>query len=147
MAQGKARQFDRAFKVAALARMAAGENVSALGRELGVRRKLLYQWRDRVRRGGVEALRGVGRPRTGERLGAVVGRSAAPPAGVAPDELARARQQIAALERKIGQQALELDFFEHALRLMQEAGRRPSGPADAPASTASSGRGRGGKAG
>jgi transposase-like protein len=134
--------------VAALARLAAGENVSALSRELGVRRKLLDQWRDRVRRGGVEALRGVGRPRTGERLGAVVGRSAAPPAGVAvPDELARARQQIAALARKLGQQALELDFFEQALRLMQEAGRRPSGPPDAPASTASSGRGRGGKAG
>jgi hypothetical protein len=26
--------------------MAAGENVSVLGRELGVRRKLFYQWRD-----------------------------------------------------------------------------------------------------
>lgn len=148
MAQGKSRQFDRAFKVAALARMAAGENVSALSRELGLRRKLLYQWRDRVRCGGVEALRGVGRPRSGERLEAVVGRSAAPPVEVAlPDELAQARQQIAALQRKIGQQALELDFFEHALRLTQEAGRRPGGPADAPASTASSGRGRGGKAG
>jgi transposase-like protein len=148
MADGRYRRFDRAFKVAALARLAAGENVSALSRELGVRRKLLDQWRDRVRRGGVEALRGVGRRRTGERLGAVVGRSAAPPAGVAvPDELARARQQIAALARKLGQQALELDFFEQALRLMQEAGRRPSGPPDVPASTASSGRGRGGKAG
>jgi len=148
MVDGRHRRFDRAFKVAALARMAAGENVSALSRELGVRRKLLYQWRDRVRRGGVEALRGVGRPRAGARPGAVVGRSAAPPAGVAvPDALARARQQIAALERKIGQQALELDFFGQALRLMQEAGRRPSGPPDAPASTASSGRGRGGKAG
>jgi len=47
-----ARRFDRAFKVAALERMAAGADVSALGRELGVRRKLLYQWRDTVRRGG-----------------------------------------------------------------------------------------------
>ena len=150
MADGRARRFERVFKIAALERMAAGENVSALSRELGVRRKLLYRWREVVRQGGIEALRGVGRPRTGERLEAVVGRSAAPPAAVAvavPDELARARQQIAALQRKIGQQALELDFFEHALRLMQAAGRRPSGPADAPASTASSGRGRGGKAG
>ena len=58
MADGKARRFDRAFKLAALARMAAGENVSALSRELEVRRKLLYQWRDTVRRGGAEALRG-----------------------------------------------------------------------------------------
>ena len=60
MTGGTARRFDRAFKLAALARMAAGENVSAVSRELGVRRKLLYQWRDTVRRGGVEALRGVG---------------------------------------------------------------------------------------
>jgi transposase len=59
MADGKARRFERAFKIAALERMAAGENVSALSRELGIRRKLLYQWRDTVRRGGIEALRGV----------------------------------------------------------------------------------------
>ena len=149
MADGTARRFDRAFKLAALARMAAGENVSALSRELGVRRKLLYQWRDTVRRGGAEALRGVGRPRSGERAAVAAARPRLPvPARVAvPDELARARQQIAELERKIGQQALELDFFGQALQLMAEAGRRPSGPADAPASTTSSRRGRGGKAG
>lgn len=149
MAGKRARRYDRAFKLAALARMAAGENVSALGRELGVRRKLFYQWRDTVRRGGVEALRGVGRPPGGEGLAAVVERPPeVAPAGVAaPDELARAMARIAALERKIGQQALELDFFGEALQLMNEAGRRPSGPDDAPASTASSGRGRSGRAG
>lgn len=144
-----ARRFDRAFKLAALARMAAGENVSALSRELGVRRKLLYQWRDTVRRGGAEALRGVGRPRHGERAAALVERppAAVPPRVAVPDELARARQKIAELERKIGQQALELDFFGEALQLMKQAGRQPSGPHDVPAPTASSRRGRGGKAG
>jgi len=149
MAGKQARRFDRAFKVAALARMAAGENVSALGRELGVRRKLLYRWRDTVRRGGVEALRGVGRPPGGACLAASVEqpRSAAPRGVALPDELAQARERIAALERKIGQQALELDFFGQALRLMEQVGRRPSGPPDAPASTTSSGRGRSGKAG
>ena len=55
MERGGARRLSREFKLAALARMAAGENVSALSRELGVRRKLLYQWRDAVRRGGAEA--------------------------------------------------------------------------------------------
>ena len=140
--------FDRAFKLAALERMAAGANVSALSRELGVRRKLLYQWRETVRRGGVEALRGVGRPRAGERTATAVGRppTVAPPGVAAPDALARARQRIAELERKIGQQALELDFFGQALQLMNEAGRRPSGRPDAPASTASSGHGRSSKA-
>ena len=52
------RRFSREFKLAALARMAAGENVSALARELGVRRKYLYQWRERFRAGGAIALRG-----------------------------------------------------------------------------------------
>ena len=142
MAGKQTRWFDRAFKVAALERMAAGENVSALSHELGVRRKLLYQWRDTVRRGGLEALRGVGRPRAGERLAAAM----APPSVAVPDELTRARAQIAALERKIGQQALELDFFGQALQLIEQAGRRPSGPPDAPAPTAASRRGRGGRA-
>ena len=149
MADGTARRFDRAFKLAALARMAAGENVSALSRELEVRRKLLYQWRDAVRRGGAEALRGVGRPRAGERVAATVERPRlAVPAGVAePGELARAQALLAALERKIGQQALELDFFGQALQLMEQAGRRSSGLQGAPASTASSRPGRGGTAG
>lgn len=148
MERESARRLSREFKLAALARMAAGENVSALSRELGVRRKLLYQWRDTVRRGGAEALRGVGRPRSGEKSAVPAARPRVPvPARVVvPDELARARARIAALERKIGQQALELDFFGQALQLMEQAGRRPSGPADVPASTASSGRGRSGKA-
>lgn len=148
MAGKQARRFDRAFKVAALERMAAGENVSALGRELGVRRKLLYRWRETVRRGGVEALRGVGRPPGRACFAAAVEqpRSAAPRGVAPPDELARARERIAALERKIGQQALELDFFAQALPLMEEAGRAASGPRDVPAPTASSRRGRGGRA-
>ena len=114
--------------------------MSALSCELGVRRKLLDPWRDTVRRGGVEALRGVGRPRAGVSVAAAVARprALAPPGVAVPDELARARAQIAVLERKIGQQALELDFFGQALPLMEETGRRPIGPPDAPASTASS---------
>ena len=102
-----------------------------------------------VRRGGAEALRGVGRPRAGERVAALVERPRlAVAAGVAvPDELAQARERIAALERKIGQQALELDFFGQALQLMEQAGRRSSGLQGAPASTASSRPGRGGTAG
>ena len=146
MAHVKARQYERAFKVAALERVAAGENVSALSRELGIRRKLLYQWRDAVRRGGIEALRGRGRPRAGEQL---VERPPLPaPPGVAvPDALARAQERIAALERKIGQQALELDFFAQAWQLSKPAGRATNVPPDAPAPTASSRPGRSGKAG
>ncbi len=42
---GEERRFSLEFKLAALARMEAGENVSALARELDVRRKYPYQWR------------------------------------------------------------------------------------------------------
>ena len=92
MTGGTARRFDRAFKLAALARMAAGKNVSALSCEFGVRRKLLYRWRDTVRRGGAEA-GGVGRPRSGEKAVIPVARlRMLVPAGVAvPDELAEDR--------------------------------------------------------
>ena len=45
------RRFSREFKLAALGRMLAGENVSALARELGLRRKYLHQWRERLRNG------------------------------------------------------------------------------------------------
>ena len=131
--------------------MAAGENVSALGRELGVRRKLLYQWRDTVRRGGVEALRGVGRPPAGERMAAARrrGRGSAVPRGVAvPDELARAQaadRGAGAQDRPAGAGAgfFRASLAAHGARWVE----RPSGPPDAPASTASSGPGRSGKAG
>ena len=52
----EARVFSREFKLSAVRRMLAGENVSALARELAVLRKDLYVWRDRFRAGGPEAL-------------------------------------------------------------------------------------------
>jgi hypothetical protein len=56
-----------------------------------------------------------------------------------------ARRRIAELERKVGQQALEADFFRQALRLF-ETSRRPSDRPGGTASTVSSRPGRGGKA-
>jgi transposase len=58
-----ARVFSGEFKLSAVRRMLAGENVSALARELAVLRKDLYVWRDRFRAGGPEALRPPGRAR------------------------------------------------------------------------------------
>ena len=117
----KARIFSREFKVFVIRRLQAGETVSAIARELQVRRKDLYIWQERFRTGGAAALRGRGRPRK------VVSR-APPGAGSLPAaaDLAAAERRIAELERKIGQQQLELDFFQRALR--QVSGRRrPSG--------------------
>ena len=138
--QSKARVFSREFKVRALNRMAAGANVSALARELQVRRKLLYQWRDQLRAGGPAALRTRGRPRKAAMA------AGPPPAAAPPDDLARARARVAELERKVGQQQLDLDFFKQALRHI-EGLRRPSDRLGATASTPSSRRGRSRKAG
>jgi transposase len=138
--------FSRDYKLAALRRMLAGEAVSALARELGIRRKYLYQWRERLRAGGPEALRARGRPtkaealaiqayRAGSRLDDAVRIVAPPP----DDALSKAERRIADLERKIGRQQVELDFFQRALRQVGEA-RRTSGVPGATASTRSSKR-------
>lgn len=82
MSKQAPRTFSRAFKLGAIARMDAGENVSALSRELGVKREKLYHWRSRYR--------------------------------------------AAELERKVGQQQLDLEFFREALRHV-EALRRANG--------------------
>jgi len=138
----------RGFKLEAVSRIEAGENVSALARELGVRRKLLYEWRDAWRIGGEEALRPPGRPRKGVRVvgakGSGRGSDTRAPSG--PEaELAAARRRIAELERKVGQQSLEADFFRQALQRVETL-RQPNGRAGGTASTASSRPGRSGKA-
>jgi transposase-like protein len=56
-------------KLVAVGRMMAGENVSRLARELKLRRKLLYEWRDHLRAGGPAALRQPGRPRQAVAVG------------------------------------------------------------------------------
>jgi transposase len=156
MAEDTRKRLTREFKLAALQRMLSGENVSALARDLGIKRKLLYQWRDRFRAGGAAALRSRGRPRRDleepvvvpEGLAALVvpaARGTAPrparpvraPAPAAADELAAAQARIAELERKIGRQELELDFFQKALRHLKDA-RQPSDGAGVTASTRSS---------
>jgi transposase-like protein len=140
------RRFSREFKLSALARMEAGANVSALARELGVRRKYLYQWRERFRLGGPVALRSRGRPTKAEQLAmgnggpeALPAASPVMPAAAPLDELALAQRRIAELERKIGQQQVDLDFFQRALRHVREA-RRLTGAAGASVSTRSSKR-------
>src|SRR5713226_5130379 len=131
------RVFSREFKLTAIRRMMTGENVSALARELKLRRKLLYAWRDNFRAGGPEALHTRGRPR---KVVPVVSSTASPaPVAAADGDLSAAKRRIAELERKVGQQQLELDFFRQALR--QVGGkRRASDGSGATASTRSSKR-------
>ena len=128
------RRFSREFKLAALARMEAGENVSALARDLGVARKCLYQWRDRFRVGGAVALRSRGRMTKAEALEMRGGREPDAPSAklkpdpAPPDALAKAQRQIRELERKVGRQQIELDFFQQALRQVRDARPRSGAP-------------------
>jgi transposase-like protein len=130
MSKTEARSFSRAFKLDVVRRMEAGENVSALSRDVGVQRPVLYRWRDAFRLGGEAALRLKGRP---SKADAVVMRLARGVA-VKAEDLAEARWQIDQLQKKVGQQQLDLDFFKAALRRI-EASRPPS---DRPGATASS---------
>lgn len=129
------RVFSREFKLKVVRRMLAGENVSALARELKVLRKDLYVWRDRFRSGGPEALCGRGRPPKAASANAARTMTAKPAASP-PDAAAK---RIAELERKIGQQQVELDFFRQALRQVEGA-RRLSDGAGVTRSTRSSKR-------
>jgi hypothetical protein len=118
--------------------MLVGENVTALARELKFSRKDLYVWRDRFLAGGPEALRGRGRPRKAAAA-ANEARAQLPPPDIPEAELEAARTRIAELERKIGQQQVELDFFRQALRQVRGA-RQPNAGAGVTGSTGSSKR-------
>ena len=87
--------------------------MTVLARELGVSRKSIYQWRNRYCLGGSNALR-----RRYPMTKAEVSAHEDKPAGekrpekaarqTSFEERARAQRRIAALERKIGQQQVEL---------------------------------------
>jgi transposase len=116
----------------AVARVAAGEAVSDVAADLKVHRNRLYDWQEQVRQGGLEALRGPGRPRKGSLEG--------PPLRSALlNEGAAARRRIAELERKIGEQQADLDFFRQALRHVK-ARQQAAGVSGKPRSSKSSKR-------
>lgn len=121
------RLYSREFKLAALARFETAGDVGELARALGIRRELLYKWRRKYALGGSLALSTAGRPRPVEMPGTEAGCEG-------EDDVARARHRIAELERKVGQQQLELDFFRAALRQVK-APRRRSGGRGGPTST------------
>jgi transposase-like protein len=129
MSEGKRREFSREFKLSAVKRMAAGEGAAALSRELGVPSAHLYKWCKHFRCGGAEALRPARRPRKGFGVLDLE----------ASKDLATARRRISELERKVGQQQVELDFFQQALRQVEGA-RQPSDGLGVRASTRSSRR-------
>ena len=119
------RTFSTAFKLDAVERMEAGAAVAGLSREIGVRRKLLYDWYAGWKAEGAAGLNRKRGPKPGRRR-------PKPPAGPAPPgspaELAQAQARIAELERVIGRQQADLDFFREALRALDETAQQGAKP-------------------
>jgi transposase len=124
MSKGKTfRTFPTQFKQAAMQRLEAGEPLAALSRELRIARKLLYDWRKAWQAEGVSGLNRKRGPKSGPRL-AKPPPDPAPPGS--PGELAQAKAKIAELERLIGRQQVDLDFFRAALRALDGEQLPPS---------------------
>ena len=134
MSERSRRGFRSEFKVAAVERVLAGASVKSVAEDLRLGRSHLYLWLRQYEGAGAEGLRRAGRPRKGPSMGCG-GKSSAG----ASEPLAAARQRIGELERKVGQQGLELDFFRRALRQVGDA-REPNAERGGRASTRSSKR-------
>ena len=100
---GRPPKFDDEFRRIALERMKTSEDVRGLARELKVSRVQLYRWRN-------ESLGRVPVPR--------------PSAELEQKREERQQRRIAELERLVGQQTLELDFFKGALLRIKESRRK-----------------------
>jgi transposase len=113
----KSRKFSVDFKQEAVRRMSQATTIVGLANELGVRRKLLYEWRDLFQaegRAGLERRRG--RP-PGSKSETV-----SPPIANA------AELRIAELERLLGRKQLEVDFLKRAFEQVRgAASNRTSG--------------------
>ncbi len=89
------RKFTREFKLAAIEQMERGASVTELARSLEVNPNLLHRWRLEFRQSPARAFPGPGIRR------------------FEPD-------RVSQLERKIGQQALEIDFLKGCLQRIEE---------------------------
>ena len=125
----KNRVFSPEFRIRVAKRILGGESVSKLHQELEIKRSMLYRWRDQYRKEGDAGLqRALGRPP-----------GVPNPVKPGSSEAEQLRQQIAQLERKVDQQALQLDFFKRAFKRVKESNQKPGG-AGATASTRRSGK-------
>jgi transposase len=89
------RKFSREFKLEAIRRLQGGQSAAEVARALEVHPSELYRWRRELDSHGERAFAGIGKRRAEQ-------------------------DQIAQLERKIGQQALEIDFLKGALQHLEE---------------------------
>src|ERR1700758_1673595 len=108
------RRFTREFKLAAIQRLEQGISIAEVARGLEVNSNLLQRWRNEFRQGPGNAFPGHGQRRWSEG-------------------------RIAELERKIGQQTLEIDFLKRCLQRIEEQ-RMLQASSGNPQSTSRSGK-------
>jgi transposase len=89
------RKFTREFKLDAMERLESGASVAAVARALEVSPSLLQRWRQEFRESPGRAFPGAGKRR------------------LDPD-------RVAQLERKMGQQTLEIDFLKGCLQRIEQ---------------------------
>lgn len=89
------RKFSKEFKQTAVRRLQSGQSVAEVARALEVNPSELHRWRRELDEYGTQAFSGVGKKRAEDN-------------------------RVADLERKVGQQALEIDFLKRALQHVEE---------------------------
>ena len=115
MATNVSKRYSMRFRQRVVERMQLENNISQLSRELGLDRSMMYIWKRKLEG------RAYGNVRTGK-------------VDVRDRQIRELQGKIAGLEGVIGRQALELDFFEGALRRIRETGPQ-SGASGETAST------------
>ena len=89
------RKFTKEFKQTAIRRLNSGQSMAEVARALEVHPSDLHRWRRELQEYGERAFNGAGKKRAEE-------------------------SKLAELERKIGQQTLEIDFLKRALQHVEE---------------------------
>jgi transposase len=111
--KAKSGRYPTAYKVKAIKRVERGEGVLPVARELGISRKLLHDWIKAWKAHGPEGLNRKPGPKPGPRKLKPV-----PTYDDKRSALAQAKARIAELERLVGRQQMDIDFFRKALRAL-----------------------------
>jgi len=121
-ARGKNRRFPTAFKLKAIKRAEGGEGVLPVARKLGISRKLLHDWIKAWKAHGPEGLNRKPGPKPGPRRLKPLQAD-----DMKRSALAQANLRIAELERLVGRQQMDIDFFRKALRALERPAAQPGG--------------------
>lgn len=89
------RNFTKEFKEAALRRLELGASLAEVARACEVNPNVLHRWRRELREHGSQAFSGNGKSRA-------------------------EANRVAELERKVGRQAMEIDFLQRCLQHVEE---------------------------